>query len=93
MFATGRARPCRSPSRRRSCWTLQVDSPPRPQVAVRYTAPLRAPLAQGTQIGTVVITAPDFPGLTVPLYVAQPVDEIGFFGRMALGLKALFGSR
>ncbi len=73
--------------------TLQVDSRPGLKVAVHYTGPLRAPLAQGAQVGTLAITAPDFPGLTVPLFVAQPVDEIGFFGRMALGLKALFGSR
>jgi hypothetical protein len=29
----------------------------------------------------------------VPLFVAQPVDEVGIFGRMMLGLKALFGNR
>jgi D-alanyl-D-alanine carboxypeptidase (penicillin-binding protein 5/6) len=73
--------------------TLQVDSRPGLKVAVRYNAPLRAPLEQGAQIGTLVISAPDFPGMTVPLYTAQPVSQTGLFGRMILGLKALFGSR
>ena len=73
--------------------TLQVDSRPGLKVAVRYNAPLRAPLEQGTQVGSLVITAPDFPGMTVPLYTAQPVDQTGIFGRMMLGLKALFGSK
>jgi len=73
--------------------TLQVDSRPGLKVAVRYNTPLRAPLAQGTRVGTLVVTAPDSPGLIVPLYVAQPVDQVGFFGRIVLGIKALFGSR
>ncbi len=63
------------------------------KVSVRYTAPLKAPLAQGQQVGTMVVTAPDFPGLTVPLVVAHPVDRIGIFGRMILGLRALFGAK
>ena len=73
--------------------TLQVDSRPGMKVAIRYNGPLRAPLEQGQQVGTLVITAPDFPGMSVPLVVAQPVSEIGFFGRIAIGIKALFGGR
>jgi D-alanyl-D-alanine carboxypeptidase (penicillin-binding protein 5/6) len=73
--------------------TLQVDSRPGLKVAVRYNGPLRAPLAQGVQVGTLVVTAPDSPGLTVPLYPAQPVAQVGFFGRIVLGIKALFGAR
>ncbi len=71
--------------------TLQVDSRPGMKVAIRYNAPLRAPLEQGQQVATLVVTAPDFPGMSVPLVVAAPVDEIGFFGRMAIGIKGLFG--
>jgi D-alanyl-D-alanine carboxypeptidase (penicillin-binding protein 5/6) len=73
--------------------TLQVDSRPGLKVAVHYTAPLRAPLEQGQEVGSLSITAPDFPGLTVPLYTAQPAAQTGIFGRMMLGLKALFGSK
>ena len=63
------------------------------KVAVRYTAPLKAPLAAGQQVGSLVVTAPDFPGLTVPLYTAHAVDRVGIFGRMILGFRALFGSK
>lgn len=71
--------------------TLEVDSRPGMKVAVRYTGPLRAPIAQGAEVGTLVITAPGSPGMKVPLVAAQSVDSLGFFGRMVLGIKALFG--
>jgi D-alanyl-D-alanine carboxypeptidase (penicillin-binding protein 5/6) len=70
---------------------LQVDSRPGMKVAIRYNAPLRAPLEQGQEVATLVVTAPDFPGMTVPLVVAAPVPEVGFFGRIAIGIKAMFG--
>ena len=73
--------------------TLQVDSRPGMKVSVKYTAPLKAPLAQGQQVGALVIAAPDFPGLTVPLYPAHPMERIGIIGRMFLGLRALFGMK
>jgi D-alanyl-D-alanine carboxypeptidase (penicillin-binding protein 5/6) len=71
--------------------TLQVDSRPGMKVAVHYSGPLRAPIAQGQQVGTVIVTAPDFPGVTVPVYAAGDVPQVGMFGRMMLGLRALFG--
>ena len=73
--------------------TLQVDSRPGMKVSVKYTAPLKAPLAQSQQVGALVIAAPDFPGLTVPLYPAHPMERIGIIGRMFLGLRALFGMK
>ncbi|MGZ5938784.1 MAG: D-alanyl-D-alanine carboxypeptidase family protein [Rhizomicrobium sp.] len=71
--------------------TLQVDSRPGMKVAVHYNGPLRAPIAQGQQVGTMSVTAPDFPGMTIPLYAAHDVSQVGIFGRMMLGLRALFG--
>jgi D-alanyl-D-alanine carboxypeptidase (penicillin-binding protein 5/6) len=72
---------------------LQVDSRPGMKIAVRYNAPLKAPLAPGQQVATLVVSAPDVPGLTVPLYAARPVERTGIFGRMMLGLRALVGSK
>jgi len=71
--------------------TLQVDSRPGMKASVHYSGPLRAPVAQGQRVGTLMVTAPDFPGLTVPLYAAHDVSQTGIFGRMMLGLRALFG--
>jgi len=71
--------------------TLQVDSRPGMKVAVHYNGPLAAPIAQGQQVGTLSVTAPDFPGMTTPLYAAHDVSKVGLFGRMMLGIRALFG--
>jgi D-alanyl-D-alanine carboxypeptidase (penicillin-binding protein 5/6) len=71
--------------------TLQVDSRPGMKVAVHYNGPLRAPVVQGQQVGTLSVTAPDFPGITVPVYAAHDVSQVGLFGRMMLGLRSLFG--
>ena len=73
--------------------TLQVDSRPAMKVSVKYNGPLKAPLSPGQQVGMLVVTAPDFPGLSVPLYAAHPVERTGIFGRLMLGLRALIGSR
>ena len=71
--------------------TLQVDSRPGMKVAVHYDGPLRAPIAQGQQVATLSITAPDYPGVNIPLYAARDVSETGLFGRMILGLRTLLG--
>jgi len=71
--------------------TVQVDSRPGMKVAVHYNGPLRAPVVQGQQVGTLSVTAPDFPGITVPVYAAHDVSQVGLFGRMMLGLRSLFG--
>ena len=71
--------------------TLQVDSRPGMKVTVHYNGPLRAPVVQGQQVGTLSVSAPDFPGITVPVYAAHDVSQVGLFGRMMLGLRSLFG--
>lgn len=71
--------------------TVQVDSRPGMKVAVHYNGPLRAPVVQGQQVGTLSVTAPDFPGITVPVFAAHDVSQVGLFGRMMLGLRSLFG--
>jgi D-alanyl-D-alanine carboxypeptidase (penicillin-binding protein 5/6) len=68
--------------------TLQVDSRPGLKVAVRYNGPVKAPVAQGQAVGMLAITAPDYPGMTVPLYAAKSVPELGFFGRMILQVES-----
>lgn len=70
--------------------TLQVESRPGLHVALSYDGPLRAPIAQGQRVGSLVVTAPDFPALSVPIYAAQDVSRAGIFGRMMMGLRALW---
>ncbi len=50
--------------------TMQVDS----------HAHLKT-VTQGQRVGTMTVTAPDFPPLTVPVFAAQPVDRANIFSR------------
>ena len=62
--------------------TMQVDSRAGLKHVVKINPGLTAPVAQGQKIGTVTITAPDFPGLTLPVYAAKPVSRAGMFSRL-----------
>ena len=69
--------------------TLPVDSRAGIKVTLKYDGPVQAPVAKDQQIGTLKITAPDFPVLEVPVYAANAVGSAGFFHRIFLGLRAL----
>ena len=69
--------------------TMQVDSHQGMKVVLQYDGPVKAPIAKGQQIGYINVTAPDFPGMKVPVYAAESVSGAGLFGRMYLGLQAL----
>jgi D-alanyl-D-alanine carboxypeptidase (penicillin-binding protein 5/6) len=73
--------------------TMQVDSRPGLKVALHYKAPVQAPIAEGQQVGTLNISAPDFPTMTVPVYATQEVSRAGLWHRMMTGIKALFGGK
>jgi len=73
--------------------TLQVDSRAKMVVAIKAMAPVAAPIKAGQQVGTLTVSAPDFPTLNVPLYAAQDVSRASIFSRMFTGAKALFGGK
>ena len=58
---------------------------------VRYDGPVSAPIAKGQHIADLVITTGDTPPQVVPLIAGEDVGRAGFFGRIWLGLKQLFG--
>ncbi len=62
--------------------TMQVDSHGAMKTDVKPDPGLTAPIAQGQRVGTVTISAPDFPGLTLPVYAAQPVAGASILQRM-----------
>jgi D-alanyl-D-alanine carboxypeptidase (penicillin-binding protein 5/6) len=62
--------------------TMQVDSHEKMQTVVKADPGLTAPVAAGQHVGTVTISAPDFPGLTIPVYAAQPVAAASVFQRL-----------
>ena len=69
--------------------TMQVDSRRSMKVTLHYDGPMQAPIAKGQKIGTLTITAPDFPGMQVPVVAAEDVRSAGLFGRVMDGLHAL----
>jgi D-alanyl-D-alanine carboxypeptidase (penicillin-binding protein 5/6) len=58
---------------------------------IRYDGPLMAPIAKGQEIAQLVITTGDTPPQVVPLVAGEEVGRAGFFTRVWLGLKSLFG--
>jgi serine-type D-Ala-D-Ala carboxypeptidase (penicillin-binding protein 5/6) len=69
--------------------TMQVDSRKGVKVSLR-AVPAVAPISAGQQVGTLVVTAPDFPGLTVPVYAAEGVSRAGLWYRAIWGIKSLW---
>jgi D-alanyl-D-alanine carboxypeptidase (penicillin-binding protein 5/6) len=58
---------------------------------IRYAGPIAAPIARDEHIADLVITTSDTPPQVVPLVAGEAVGRAGFFGRVWLGLKSLFG--
>jgi D-alanyl-D-alanine carboxypeptidase (penicillin-binding protein 5/6) len=72
--------------------TMQVESHRRMKVSMQYTTPLEAPIAKGQRIGSLTVTAPDFPARSYALYAAEPIGRAGIIGRGLQGLSLLLGS-
>jgi D-alanyl-D-alanine carboxypeptidase (penicillin-binding protein 5/6) len=58
---------------------------------IRYDGPLMAPIAKGQEVAQLVVTTGDTAPQTVPLVAGEDVGRAGFFARIWLGLKSLFG--
>jgi D-alanyl-D-alanine carboxypeptidase (penicillin-binding protein 5/6) len=61
------------------------------QMKIRYEGPLVAPIAKGQEVAQLVVTTGDTPPQVVPLVAGEDIGRAGFFGRIWLGLKSLFG--
>jgi len=70
--------------------TLQVDSRAGLKTTIKPDANVTAPIQAGQKVGVLVVTAPEFPPMTVPVYAAQPVAQVGIFGRMTNAIKHLW---
>jgi D-alanyl-D-alanine carboxypeptidase (penicillin-binding protein 5/6) len=58
---------------------------------IRYDGPLMAPISKGQEVAQLIVTTGDTPPQVVPLVAGEDVGRAGFFGRIWLGLKSLFG--
>ena len=61
------------------------------KTSIRYNGPLVAPIAKGQEVAQLVVSTGDTPPQIVPLVAGEDVGKAGFFGRIWLGLKQLFG--
>jgi D-alanyl-D-alanine carboxypeptidase (penicillin-binding protein 5/6) len=61
------------------------------KVKVVYDGPIKAPIAKGQHIADLVVSTPDTPPQTMPLVAGEAVGQAGFFTRIWLGFKSLFG--
>jgi D-alanyl-D-alanine carboxypeptidase len=59
-----------------------VDSHAKLKIAVKTDPNLTAPVALGQRVGSMTVTAPDFPAMTVPVYAAAPVERANIFSRL-----------
>ena len=69
--------------------TLPRKSRPDMTVKVVYDGPVPAPIAAGTPIARLVIGAPDWADVEVPLVAARNVNRLGAVGRLGAALKQL----
>jgi D-alanyl-D-alanine carboxypeptidase (penicillin-binding protein 5/6) len=70
--------------------TMQVDSHAGMKLQVRPDAGLKAPIHVGQKVGVVVVTAPEFPDLAVPVYATQAVGEVGLIGGLWNSIQHLW---
>lgn len=52
-----------------------------------FTGPIPAPITKGTQIARLVVTAPEFQTLSIPLHAGVEVEQRGMFGRLGAALR------
>ncbi|MFQ5974382.1 MAG: D-alanyl-D-alanine carboxypeptidase family protein, partial [Alphaproteobacteria bacterium] len=73
--------------------TLPRKARQKMRVAVVYDGPISAPVAKGTEIGKLVVTAPDIEPIERPLLAGADVAQLGLFGRMVSAVSYLvFGA-
>ena len=69
--------------------TMQVDFHAGMKTQLKPDAGLTAPIHVGQKVGVLVVTAPEFPDLTVPVYASQVVGEVGFIGGLWNSVKRM----
>lgn len=57
------------------------------KVAVEMMSPVSAPVPKGAVIGKLVVSGPELQTLEYPLRATEPVDRLGFFGRLVAAFK------
>ncbi|MBI3451646.1 MAG: D-alanyl-D-alanine carboxypeptidase [Rhodospirillales bacterium] len=69
--------------------TLPRRARPQMKVTVAYDSPVPAPIAKGAALGKVVVTAPGIETIELPLVAQEPVNRLGFAGRIGAAVSYL----
>jgi serine-type D-Ala-D-Ala carboxypeptidase (penicillin-binding protein 5/6) len=72
--------------------TMPADKATGYKVFVRYKGPVKAPIAKGDEVASLVVKLADGSEQISPLYAQSAVAEAGFFGRVWNGAKSIFGA-
>lgn len=59
------------------------------QIAVRYMAPVKAPVARGAELGRLEMSGQGVPAMSIPLYAGMDVPMLGFLPRILGGVRTL----
>ena len=63
------------------------------KVTVNYTSPIPAPIVEGQELASLVVTPSEGEAIRLPLYAGASVERLGPFGRMVSAAKfMIFGS-
>ncbi len=54
---------------------------------INITGPIPAPIAKGAPVARLVVTAPEFKTLSIPLHAGIEVEQRGMFGRLGAALR------
>jgi len=63
------------------------------EFVLKYTAPLTAPVAKGTQVGELIIRAPEVSEQRVAVVTAEDIPQAGFVDRALMNLRMLIGGK
>ncbi len=74
---------------RKLALALPAKDAPRYKLVVRYTGPIKAPLAKGSHVAKLVVKFEDGSEQIMPLVAAHSVAKAGYLGRAYNGLKSL----
>lgn len=69
----------------------KIDEKEKLKITAVINEPVQAPVAKGTEVGSLKIKMGDFPERVVPLYAAEDVAQIGWMQRMVEHAKLMVG--
>ncbi|MBT5455528.1 MAG: D-alanyl-D-alanine carboxypeptidase, partial [Rhodospirillaceae bacterium] len=72
---------------------VQITMPRRARrgmkVRMIYDNPVPAPIAEGTQLGRVIVSVPNRQDMELPLLAGSNIEQLGLFGRLNAAIKFL----